>query len=154
MSQNATDTDAEALIGFLRERDVFCPLCRYNLRGLTVPRCPECGRGLQLSVGVTEPFLRAWITLAVSACSAAGIGILFAWLVITVGWPRGGFGLKNEVLKAVIAFFILMIPSAAFVIIGRRKFVKWAKRTQWKIAILVAVSTFVAFCLMLATVAN
>lgn len=23
--------------------DVPCPECRYNLRGLTVPRCPECG---------------------------------------------------------------------------------------------------------------
>ncbi|MBN1491552.1 MAG: hypothetical protein JXA69_16690 [Phycisphaerae bacterium] len=23
--------------------DVRCPQCRYNLRGLTVPRCPECG---------------------------------------------------------------------------------------------------------------
>lgn len=25
------------------EADVFCPLCDYNLRGLTEPRCPECG---------------------------------------------------------------------------------------------------------------
>lgn len=23
--------------------DVHCPLCAYNLRGLTTPRCPECG---------------------------------------------------------------------------------------------------------------
>lgn len=23
--------------------DVFCPRCRYNLRGLPEPRCPECG---------------------------------------------------------------------------------------------------------------
>lgn len=23
--------------------EVHCPLCNYNLRGLTVPRCPECG---------------------------------------------------------------------------------------------------------------
>src|SRR4051812_30293929 len=23
--------------------EVECPLCRYNLRGLTEPRCPECG---------------------------------------------------------------------------------------------------------------
>lgn len=25
------------------EEDIHCPLCEYNLRGLTVPRCPECG---------------------------------------------------------------------------------------------------------------
>jgi hypothetical protein len=23
--------------------DLPCPRCQYNLRGLTVPRCPECG---------------------------------------------------------------------------------------------------------------
>jgi hypothetical protein len=27
----------------LISRDVFCPLCSYNLRGLENPRCPECG---------------------------------------------------------------------------------------------------------------
>jgi hypothetical protein len=25
------------------EREVLCPLCEYNLRGLSAPRCPECG---------------------------------------------------------------------------------------------------------------
>src|SRR5271156_6201527 len=24
-------------------RDIVCPLCDYNLRGLSEPRCPECG---------------------------------------------------------------------------------------------------------------
>src|SRR5687768_524801 len=24
-------------------KDVHCPLCGYNLSGLTEPRCPECG---------------------------------------------------------------------------------------------------------------
>jgi hypothetical protein len=26
-----------------QETEVVCPLCAYNLRGLTEPRCPECG---------------------------------------------------------------------------------------------------------------
>lgn len=29
------------------DRDIPCPLCGYNLRGLTVPRCPECGHVFQ-----------------------------------------------------------------------------------------------------------
>src|SRR5436309_12057996 len=24
-------------------REILCPLCGYNLRGLNTPRCPECG---------------------------------------------------------------------------------------------------------------
>ena len=34
--------------------DVLCPLCDYNLRGLTEPRCPECGAGFDWS-NVTDP---------------------------------------------------------------------------------------------------
>jgi hypothetical protein len=26
-----------------RSSELLCPLCKYNLRGLSVPRCPECG---------------------------------------------------------------------------------------------------------------
>src|SRR5690242_4053550 len=25
------------------DRDILCPLCQYNMRGLGEPRCPECG---------------------------------------------------------------------------------------------------------------
>ncbi len=38
-----------------RVRAGFCPKCRYNLTGLTVPRCPECGRGVVLPVSARSP---------------------------------------------------------------------------------------------------
>jgi hypothetical protein len=31
-------------------RDVACPLCEYNLRGLVEPRCPECGYAFEWHV--------------------------------------------------------------------------------------------------------
>ena len=35
----------QTLLSFIRmEKDVPCPGCHYNLSGLTVLRCPECGR--------------------------------------------------------------------------------------------------------------
>lgn len=34
---------ARDLREWLKDRDAACPECRYNLRGLTHPRCPECG---------------------------------------------------------------------------------------------------------------
>ena len=33
----------DAPVNDLVERDVNCPMCEYNLRGLIEPRCPECG---------------------------------------------------------------------------------------------------------------
>src|SRR5260221_14069848 len=26
-----------------QQAEICCPMCEYNLRGLTEPRCPECG---------------------------------------------------------------------------------------------------------------
>lgn len=35
---------------FLRNHDLPCPACRYNLRGVTVMTCPECGESLARAV--------------------------------------------------------------------------------------------------------
>src|SRR5687767_5317051 len=42
--------------------DLHCPLCEYNLRGLSEPRCPECGyqfqwEELRRSQGEKHPYL-------------------------------------------------------------------------------------------------
>jgi hypothetical protein len=92
------------LLAFLRGRDVVCPLCGYNLRDLTEPRCPECRKDLALTVGVTR--LRfGWLIVAIApsmfSAVAAGLllipmlGVLFTkgerapWPVVaaeTFGW--------------------------------------------------------------------
>lgn len=44
--------------------DVFCPRCGYNLRGLTMPRCPECGltfSGEQWGSGVLREHIPTWL---------------------------------------------------------------------------------------------
>jgi hypothetical protein len=46
--------DAELLGIYLATRDVPCPRCRYNLRGLTVTRCPECGQELSVLVTIAS----------------------------------------------------------------------------------------------------
>src|SRR3954469_21126167 len=82
--------DAEALVGFVRERDVACPLCRYNLRGLTSARCPECGRELRLSVGLLEPRQGAWLLAQIAVTAAAGVGFIALFSTAMHGWPRVG----------------------------------------------------------------
>src|SRR3954468_17440650 len=81
--------DAHALVAFVRERDVTCPLCRYNLRGLTSTRCPECGRELRLTVGLVEQRQGAWLTAQIAVTAAAGIGVLVLLMILTQGWPMG-----------------------------------------------------------------
>jgi hypothetical protein len=64
------------LLEYLRDHDAVCPLCKYNLRGLTQPRCPECGRDVRLTVGLTEPHLRSLIIFLVALSLSAGCGML------------------------------------------------------------------------------
>lgn len=43
-------SDEHALSAYLADRDVPCPGCGYNLRDGSGPVCPECGKGLRLSL--------------------------------------------------------------------------------------------------------
>lgn len=45
-------TRDEMLIVFLADRGVPCPRCRYSLRGIDRPRCPECGVVVRLGLRV------------------------------------------------------------------------------------------------------
>jgi hypothetical protein len=67
----------DMLLQFLRHRDAHCPVCRYTVRDLTQVRCPECGRGLMLTVGAAEPYLRPWVIATVPMCMWAGLGVFF-----------------------------------------------------------------------------
>lgn len=38
----AAQSEPARITSYLASRDVACPQCRYNLRGLTEATCPEC----------------------------------------------------------------------------------------------------------------
>lgn len=81
------DPAARRLIEHLRERDIACPLCSYNLRNLASPICPECGQPLELRVGATNLRLGAWITCVASTVFTIGIGGFLVMLVLRWGMP-------------------------------------------------------------------
>lgn len=49
---------ADALLVFLASRDVPCPHCHYNLRGVSTSACPECGRAIELQLAGVR---RSWV---------------------------------------------------------------------------------------------
>ena len=49
-SKTSSKTDQQFLVEYLSDRDINCPNCQYNLRGLSSDSCPECGRKVQLYV--------------------------------------------------------------------------------------------------------
>jgi hypothetical protein len=70
------------LISFVSNRDVECPGCGYNLRGLRAGVCPECQQELSLRVGLAEPKNRLWLTALIGAACGLGFnGLLTAYAV-------------------------------------------------------------------------
>ena len=136
-----TPSEESALVEYLRERDVACPLCGYNLRGLTAARCPECGRGLHLSVGLTEPRIGAWVTCLVGVTASAGLGLLATAAIVQNGWDVMYGGDASLAQRAAFTHFLASMPAAAAVIVLRRRYRRLPQAAQWTMAALAVAAT-------------
>lgn len=71
------------------DRDVGCPGCGFNLRGLVADRCPECNTRIQLILAQPEALwrMRRWIVAAtlLTAISLAASVVTFATFYSTWG---------------------------------------------------------------------
>jgi hypothetical protein len=142
-----TSDDDAALLSWLANHDVACPLCKYNLRGLTTARCPECGNAIRLGVTLADPYLRAWITLAAAVCTGAGVGVLLSYAIIRAG-PSNLLGGAPRGIAFAIISFVAMVPVAIVVLLTRRRFQRLSRRIQWWISIaglFLVLSAFVTF---------
>ena len=144
---DTVSADTAALVDYLRDRDVTCPLCRYNLRGLQAARCPECGRELVLSVGLAEPLLKAWITMTAALLLPAGIGVLFG-----IMFTREGFPVNEPHVMLLVLLFMAHVPAAAAALWLRRRFLALSPAAQWGWAAGAIGSAVLAFTLFVTSV--
>lgn len=108
-----SEQEVKALRAYLAERDIACPGCRYNLRGLPGDACPECRQELRLTVGLAEPrigaLLACWPPLFAGAGAAAAL-LIFV-LIMTASYSNG-FPDGNE------AVMLVWLPLSCFVSCG------------------------------------
>ena len=83
--------DLSRLLDFLRERDVACPLCGYNLRDLTCGQCPECRHPLALTVGIHN-FHIMWFVATVAPGIFSGIAAVILLIPLILAPLLGGGG--------------------------------------------------------------
>jgi uncharacterized membrane protein YidH (DUF202 family) len=100
------DADAQ-LLQFVRERDVECPGCGYNVRNLTSDRCPECGEQLQLGLRLVEPRQAAPIAGLVGLAAGFGLGglLLIYAGIVSILMKQGG-GLDRFVTVNSVGFIV------------------------------------------------
>lgn len=104
-----SDTDESSLRAFLSSRDVPCPGCGYNLRGLPSEVCPECRQVLRLTVQLAEPRLGPFLCGAIGLGGGIGFnGLILGWETsewLSRGWPR----LHREALPLVVSLCVLSV---------------------------------------------
>ncbi len=136
--------DVADLLAFVGNRDVPCPSCGYDLRGLTRPVCPECRQELALSVGVYRPRFGWFLaTIAPGIFSGIAAGLLLVPLVLAWMWGGQGppwFVVAAEVFGGLsgLAAFGLFRARQAFIVLPLETQGMWAALT-W----LIHVSVFV-----------
>lgn len=84
--------DAASLLAYLADRDVACPGCGYNLRGLLRQACPECNQDLRLTVGLVEPRLGLWLAAVIGAAVGLGLNLLLLIYLAIVLLRESGIG--------------------------------------------------------------
>lgn len=139
-----SDDPTQLLLTYLRERDVPCPRCSYNLRNAPEPRCSECGLPIQLSIRSTIPITGHWVAAMTIYGSSALLGVFFFALVLKAGWPDGTMSVTNAVLLA----YMLHIPVALFVLFSRRRMFRWPVAVQRMIWIIGAIDSALLLLLL------
>ncbi len=129
----ATDSVAQ-LLEFLRDRDVSCPRCGYNLRNLSRPQCPECLEDLALTVGFERPPI-GWLLATITPCTFSGIAAALLLIPIIVGPLMGGgpapwFVLVTNAFGWLSGLFALLLAR------HRHAFLRMPRQTQviWAVA--------------------
>ena len=138
------------LLDFVRERDVECPLCGYNLRDLTRPTCPECEHPLELRVGVQQlrlmPFVMAIVPGIFSGfCAIFIAGIFVVNIIMNNGQPVG----IPWPMVLLDVFGWLSGFIAIGLILARHRFLARPAETQRGIAITVWTIHIMAFLVLL-----
>lgn len=123
------------LHAFLADRDVPCPNCGYNLRGLVTTHCPECRQELVLCLRTAErnwtAFIWTVVGLSLGTLPALLMVAVVTFLVASDGGGISRDEFRNFVLYPAITGLILLVPLRLFCSAPvRLKFLQARPRTQ------------------------
>jgi hypothetical protein len=124
-------TEDDLLAEFLQQREVLCPVCGYNLRGVRSIMCPECGARLDLRIGSIDLRLKYWLTSVLAIAIPLGFTTVMS-LVAFVAMMLGEFSNDNDWTMAISAW----LPTAGLVVLlttlicKRQRFLRQPKPSQ------------------------
>lgn len=95
---------------FLRDRDVACPHCGYNLRNLEQANCPECGNTLRVTLQGSR-LNGAWL-IGATIPPAVGLFVAVTMFVVMTLFTNGSFD------EIAIAFSVAAVDALTLVLLA------------------------------------
>jgi hypothetical protein len=126
---------------FLADRDVPCPLCGYNLRGLANEKCPECNQRLELQVGLIDPVGKSWLVGLIGLAFGAGFFDLAVAIVVFMSLHENDWPPFRQIWPIYLSSAIL-----SFALIG------WVRMRNRVRKMPLGVQSWVATCCWIATI--
>ena len=146
--ESRAGAEEELFRHFLAVRDPECPACRYALRDLATPRCPECGLELDIRISLAQPRQAVYINGIVALGAGIGFsGLILGWAASM--WLMGGFYPSLKEVSPLIVGLVLQCPA---LVVWARSWSTFQRRPKalgwglvvvcWAITILTAVAFF------------
>jgi len=144
-------SDRAVLRAFLRDRDIPCPRCGYNLRALPDANCPECGAPLTIHIGSPRMALGAWLGAVISICIPLGFSLTMS-AVAAYSALRGETWIESDVTamlvlgtsNGVLALFVWLLIRRRERWLVQPAAARRARATVWMAAACAATVALVA----------
>ncbi|MFT3687137.1 MAG: hypothetical protein QM783_19810 [Phycisphaerales bacterium] len=131
-----SDTPADPhLVAYLADRDLPCPACTYNLRGLQASRCPECNRELELQIRLAEPRLGWWVVALSGAAAMFGFHAMFLLIFAVVAMKRRSSSLESSMFLMMVTCAAVGLAALWYLAVRRRAFCNLAMGARVSLAI-------------------
>ena len=125
----------ELLRAFLATHDAPCPVCGYNLRGVTLSICPECESPIELGVASNNTYLGAWLLALLAFAMPLSFDILVGGLMLVGVIMNGAENAEAVFLLVSLLILTLGCVGMLWVLIARRSdWLRMARKRQWEIA--------------------
>ncbi|MCH7791633.1 MAG: hypothetical protein IIB55_09310 [Planctomycetes bacterium] len=123
------------LRGYLAERDEPCPMCEYNLRGLTGAVCPECGESLRIRVSLREPKMGLYLCGVIGWAVGVGFSGLLLVTWVLPSWIYGGYNAELRFTWTLWFQIAVQGPMMGLSVWKGRWIRRRSQRVRWCLAV-------------------